>query len=146
MYQPLFTAFGPAAIESRVTAAGGSKAKLVVTDVANRPKLKDVPDCPDILTVGDDFAEAIEPHSTDFAPVMLKGSDPFVVLFTSGTTGKPKGVRYPLALLYRSPPTCSTRSTASGRQLLERRRSRMGLRHALRGGRAADARPRHDLP
>jgi acetyl-CoA synthetase len=31
MYQPLFTAFGPAAIESRVTAAGGSKAKLVVT-------------------------------------------------------------------------------------------------------------------
>jgi len=59
MYQPLFTAFGPAAIESRVTAAVGSKAKLVVTDVANRPKLKDVPDCPDILTVGDGFAEAI---------------------------------------------------------------------------------------
>jgi acetyl-CoA synthetase len=99
MYQPLFTAFGPAAIESRVTAAGGSKAKLVVTDVANRPKLKDVPDCPDILTVGDGFAEAIASQSTDFSPVMLKGSDPFVVLFTSGTTGKPKGVRYPLALL-----------------------------------------------
>jgi acetyl-CoA synthetase len=93
MYQPLFTAFGPAAIESRVTAAGGSKAKLVVTDVSNRPKLKDVPDCPDILTVGDGFAEAIASQSTDFAPVMLKGSDPFVVLFTSGTTGKPKGVR-----------------------------------------------------
>jgi acetyl-CoA synthetase len=99
IYQPLFTAFGPAAIESRVTTAGGSKAKLVVTDIANRPKLKDVPDCPDILTAGDDFAEAIEPHSIDFAPVMLKGSDPFVMLFTSGTTGKPKGVRYPLALL-----------------------------------------------
>jgi len=99
MYQPLFTAFGPAAIESRVTAARGSKAKLVVTDVANRPKLKDVPDCPDILTVGDGFAEAIASQSTDFAPVMLKGSEPFVVLFTSGTTGKPKGVRYPLALL-----------------------------------------------
>jgi acetyl-CoA synthetase len=99
IYQPLFTAFGPAAIETRVTAAGGSKAKLVVTDVANRPKLNDVPDCPDILTVGDGFAEAIEPHSTDFAPVMLKGGDPFVMLFTSGTTGKPKGVRYPLALL-----------------------------------------------
>jgi acetyl-CoA synthetase len=99
IYQPLFTAFGPAAIESRVTAAGGSKAKLIVTDVANRPKLKDVPDCPDILTVGDGFAEAIASQPTDFAPVMLKGSEPFVVLFTSGTTGKPKGVRYPLALL-----------------------------------------------
>ncbi|MCC2102048.1 MAG: AMP-binding protein, partial [Hyphomicrobiales bacterium] len=49
IYQPLFTAFGPAAIESRVTAEGGSKARLVVTDIANRPKLKDVPDCPPIL-------------------------------------------------------------------------------------------------
>jgi acetyl-CoA synthetase len=99
MYQPLFTAFGPAAIESRVTAAGGSKAKLIVTDVANFPKLQDLPECPDVLTVGDGFAEAIAPHSPDFAPVMLKGSDPFLMLFTSGTTGKPKGVRYPLALL-----------------------------------------------
>ncbi len=99
MYQPLFTAFGPAAIESRVTAAGGSKARLVVTDVANRPKLKDMPGLPDVLVVGDGFAEAIASQSNDFAPVMMKGSDPFVVLFTSGTTGKPKGVRYPLALL-----------------------------------------------
>ena len=32
LYQPLFTAFGPAAVESRVTAQGGSKAKLIVTD------------------------------------------------------------------------------------------------------------------
>src|SRR5436190_2124475 len=91
--------FSAADLERRVTASAGSKAKLVVTDVANRPKLKDVPDCPDILTVGDVFAEAIASQSTDFAPVMLKGSEPFVVLITSGTTGKPKGVRYPLALL-----------------------------------------------
>ncbi len=99
IYQPLFTAFGPAAIESRVTADGGSKAKLVVTDNANLPKLKDVPGCPDVLVVGDGFAEAVAAQSSAFAPVMLKGDDPFVVLFTSGTTGKPKGVRYPLRLL-----------------------------------------------
>ena len=68
IYQPLFTAFGPAAIESRVTAAGGSKAKLIVTDVANLPKLKDVPDCPDILIVGDGFAEAIASQSNDSRP------------------------------------------------------------------------------
>ncbi len=99
IYQPLFTAFGPAAIESRVTSPGGSQAKLIVTDVANRPKLKDVPDCPPLLVAGDGFAEALAACPADFTPVMLKGADPFVVLFTSGTTGKPKGVRYPLALL-----------------------------------------------
>jgi acyl-coenzyme A synthetase/AMP-(fatty) acid ligase len=31
IYQPLFTAFGPAAIAGRVTAPGGSHAKLIVT-------------------------------------------------------------------------------------------------------------------
>ena len=105
VYQPLFTAFGPAAVESRVTAEGGSQAKLIVTDVANRPKLDDVPGCPPVLIVdpsaqnGEDFAHTIAQFSAEFLPVMLNGTDPFVVLFTSGTTGKPKGVRYPLRLL-----------------------------------------------
>jgi acetyl-CoA synthetase len=46
IYQPLFTAFGPAAIENRVTAAGGTQAKLVITDTANRAKLDEVSNCP----------------------------------------------------------------------------------------------------
>ena len=99
VYQPLFTAFGPAAIESRVTSEGGSRAKLVVTDAANRRKLDDVPDCPPVLLAGEELARALATVASEFAPVMLTGRDPFVVLFTSGTTGKPKGVRYPLALL-----------------------------------------------
>jgi hypothetical protein len=49
IYQPLFTAFGPAAIEHRLTAEGGSQAKLIVTDAANRPKLDQVPRCPPVL-------------------------------------------------------------------------------------------------
>jgi acetyl-CoA synthetase len=59
IYQPLFTAFGPAAIESRVTSAGGSHAKLIVTDEANRPKLNGLENCPPMLLVGDEFSAAL---------------------------------------------------------------------------------------
>ncbi|MGP0057687.1 MAG: AMP-binding protein [Beijerinckiaceae bacterium] len=105
VYQPLFTAFGPAAIESRVTASGGSQAKLIVTDAANLAKLDAVPNCPPVLMVdrgqtgAGAFAAALAAQPAEFAPVMLSGDDPFVVLFTSGTTGSPKGVLYPLRML-----------------------------------------------
>jgi acetyl-CoA synthetase len=105
VYQPLFTAFGPKAIEQRVTAAGGSQAKLIVSDAANGPKLTEVANCPAVLLVdrgqpaARDFADTVATRPATFEPVTLKGDDPFVVIFTSGTTGSPKGVRYPLRLL-----------------------------------------------
>jgi acetyl-CoA synthetase len=30
---------------------------------------------------------------------MLRGDDPFILLFTSGTTGSPKGISYPIKML-----------------------------------------------
>ena len=43
VYQPLFTAFGPKAIEHRFGASG---ARMIFTDATNRPKLADVPSLP----------------------------------------------------------------------------------------------------
>jgi acetyl-CoA synthetase len=103
IYQPLFTAFGPAAIEHRVTAEGGSQAKLIVTDTANRSKLDEVPRSPPLILADHgktgSFATLLAAQQQNFSPVMLRGDDPFVTIFTSGTTGRPKAVRYPLRAL-----------------------------------------------
>lgn len=93
VYQPLFTAFGPKAIEHRIRNAGS---RLVVTDLVNRPKLDAVEDAPPILTVGDDFWPTLEKHPAEFSPVMRRGDDPFLLMFTSGTTGPAKPLSVPL--------------------------------------------------
>jgi len=98
VYQPLFTAFGPKAIEHRL---GQSRAKVVVTDCSNRPKLDDVADCPSIVTVGAahgelDFHRALEAAPSVCEPVMRRGDDPFLLMFTSGTTGPAKPLEVPL--------------------------------------------------
>jgi acetyl-CoA synthetase len=97
VYQPLFTAFGPQAITPRLA---GSGAKLIVTDTANLPKLADVPNCPPILVIGDGplpqgatpLAPAMAAQSDSFTPVPRAPDDYFFMLFTSGTTGRAKGV------------------------------------------------------
>ncbi|MCK9796612.1 AMP-binding protein [Pseudomonas sp. MAFF 302030] len=104
VYQPLFTAFGPKAIEHRL---GSSGAKLVVSDAVNRPKLNEVADCPVIVTVGGakgqgivrgdfSFWAELANHSNDCEPVLLSGEDPFLLMFTSGTTGPSKALAVPL--------------------------------------------------
>ena len=105
VYQPLFTAFGPKAIEQRFQTSG---AKLVVTDVPNRPKLDDVSNCPSIAVLARpsrgqsvaaediDLVAALQAESVHFIPVPRKGSDLFLMMSTSGTTGLPKGVPVPI--------------------------------------------------
>lgn len=93
IYQPLFTAFGPKAIEHRVHTAGS---KLVVTDVLNRVKLDEVEQAPPMLTVGEDFWAELERQPDRFEPVMRRGDDPFLLMFTSGTTGLAKPLQVPL--------------------------------------------------
>ena len=107
VYQPLFTAFGPKAIEHRLQI---SQAKLLVTDNANRAKLDEIANCPAVAVVrrggadkvraGDlDFGAELARQPASFGPVLRSGSDAFMLMSTSGTTGLPKGVEVPLKAL-----------------------------------------------
>ncbi|MFW1858991.1 AMP-binding protein [Acinetobacter defluvii] len=103
VYQPLFTAFGPKAIEHRVQLA---KSKLVISDVGNRSKLDEVADCPQIVTVADREGNGIQQGDLNFWDVVNTQSDqcelvmqdiqaPFLLMFTSGTTGPAKPLEVP---------------------------------------------------
>ncbi|MEG0858873.1 MAG: AMP-binding protein [Pseudomonas sp.] len=100
VYQPLFTAFGPTAIEHRLHQ---SAARVVVTDSGNRSKLDDVVDCPAIICVRAladssdvDFHQALDGAGPQCEPVLLSGDAPFLMMFTSGTTGPAKPLLVPL--------------------------------------------------
>ncbi|MCP2287486.1 AMP-binding protein [Nocardia amikacinitolerans] len=113
VHVPLFTAFAPPAIAFRLTA---SRAALVVADADQAAKLApgdDIPaDAPWRLVVagapekvGPDtlrFADLLDAYAADdprAAAVAVGGAGLLVQLFTSGTTGTPKGVPIPLRAL-----------------------------------------------
>lgn len=106
VYQPLFTAFGPKAIEHRLEL---SAAKLVVTNAAQRGKLDGMTQARVVVCVSNgeplvhqddvDFHKAIDAEMPNFKPVARKGTDLFLMMSTSGTTGPAKAVPVPLRAL-----------------------------------------------
>lgn len=105
---PLYTAFGPEAIAYRVKDSG---TKLIVTDAENRKKLVQVEDRLEgvkIMVVPEDkglglrqgdlsFWQEIGQAPDRFETVECREDDTAVVLYTSGTTGPPKGTLIPMS-------------------------------------------------
>ena len=90
---PLFTAFATPAIELRLTASG---ARHVIVDADQRHKLDALPglSAMTVLETGPAFDELTRGSGT-VDPVAVGGDGTLVQLFTSGTTGNPKGVPVP---------------------------------------------------
>lgn len=100
LYQPLFTAFGPKAIETRIRSSG---ARLILTDRTNRPKLEGLDLAPILVTDQpggpESMSAAMAAQPDVFEPAALSRQDPFLMMFTSGTTGTPKGIKVPYHML-----------------------------------------------
>ncbi|GAA2381919.1 AMP-binding protein [Gordonia cholesterolivorans] len=91
VHVPLFTAFATGAIELRTE---GSGAQFVITDASQRDKVDPI-DAVTVLDVDELVAESVsaEPLAESVA---IGGEATLAQLYTSGTTGKPKGVPVPL--------------------------------------------------
>ena len=100
VYVPIFTGFGPDAVEFRVRHSG---ARVLVTHREHRARLPEpVPAGVTVITVagggavapGDtEFWRAMDRQTAAADPVACRRDEPAVLLYTSGSTGPPKGVQ-----------------------------------------------------
>lgn len=91
VYVPLFTAFAGDAVASRLA---GAQAAVVVADPDQAAK---VPDGPwTLLVAGSDLTDRLAAAVPFTESTAIGGDGAFVHMFTSGTTGAPKGVVHPL--------------------------------------------------
>src|SRR5699024_5346779 len=100
VYVPLFTAFAADAIATRLH---GSGARVIIAAADQVAKLEDLRQGRTIIVSGDtDHADALtmaallQQYEPGMAAVAGGGAAPYVELFTSGTTGQPKGVPIPV--------------------------------------------------
>ncbi len=105
VHLPLFTAFGPQAISYRLEA---SEAKLIITSPEKRSAVEEATTKMDNVVVTSatekshsdvSFWDALNSAEPIVKSSMLTGDDPFILIFTSGTTGQPKGVEVPVKAL-----------------------------------------------
>ncbi len=106
VHVPLFTAFAAPAIAMRLEASG---ARVVVADADQAAKLGTAEGGPRVIVAGGapeagqlSFRELLTAYTgeePEAASVAVGGDGPLVLLFTSGTTGTPKGVPVPLRAL-----------------------------------------------
>lgn len=95
VYVPLFTAFATGAIEVRMK---GSRSKLVITEPSQVSKVAPLTWL-DTLETGEEFDRLQFESKPLEDSASIGGDGTLVQLFTSGTTGNPKGVPVPLRAL-----------------------------------------------
>lgn len=91
---PMFTAFSTGAVRLRTE---GSGARIVLTESAHHAAVASIDEV-EALVVEDDF-EALLASEPLPQPVAVGADGLLAMLFTSGTTGKPKGVPIPVRAL-----------------------------------------------
>ena len=106
VYQPLFTAFGSGAIDYRLQQAG---TRLLVTNEEQWPKLAEIAQLPPVVLVSDSgrlsteadfvFDQVLAGQPDEHEAVLIDADDPILQMFTSGTTGKAKGLEVPARAL-----------------------------------------------